>query len=60
MTDTANITAKTVQWASSHDWYVSSRTNSDGHVTITVRDEEDWSFFVTFTNRDELRAYAGY
>lgn len=59
------LTRKQVDWAKSHDWFLSSGLDVDGYyVTVVERYGNDsagvLSRHATFRDYNELRAWAGY
>ena len=59
------LTRKQVDWARSHDWFLSSGLDVDGYyVTVVERYGNDseglLSRHTTFRDYNELRAWAGY
>ncbi|QNJ57432.1 hypothetical protein [Pseudomonas phage Waldo5] len=61
---TVDITARIVQWAEQHDWFVSAhKLNTDTRIhyyKVVVRDESSSMGIRYFESYQELRNWAGY
>ena len=60
------MTASQVRWASTHDWFLSSK-NTDSVYTVTVRDfifeistQEYEQVSIKYTDINKLKSWAGY
>ena len=48
------------QWATSHDWFHSVSTRTDGNYTVWVHSTRPEGGLTPFTDYNRLRKWAGY